>query len=97
MEREINRFIEYLAKEKGASRNTQVSYRRDLEQLEEYLMENGIEEVSRVTRTALNSYVLFLEKEGRAATTISRVLASVKAFFTTNCGRAAFDGIRRNC
>ena len=39
MEREINRFIEYLAKEKGASRNTQVSYRRDLEQLEEYLME----------------------------------------------------------
>lgn len=81
MEREINRFIEYLAKEKGASRNTQVSYRRDLEQLEEYLMENGIEEVSRVTRTALNSYVLFLEKEGRAATTISRVLASVKAFF----------------
>lgn len=81
METEIKQFMQYLAKEKGASKNTQVSYKRDLNQMELYLAENGIEDVAKVTKTVLNSYILFLESEGRASTTISRVLASMKAFF----------------
>lgn len=81
METEIKRFIQYITEEKGASRNTQVSYQRDLNQMMAYMNEMGITEVSKVTKTALNSYVLFLEKEGKATTTISRMLASMKAFF----------------
>ena len=46
-----------------------------------YLEEQGITDVEKVTKTSLNSYVLHLEKEGRATTTISRTLASMKAFF----------------
>ena len=34
-----------------------------------------------MTKTSLDSYILFLEKEGKAPTTISRMLASIKAFF----------------
>lgn len=34
-----------------------------------------------MTRTLLNSYILYLESQGRAATTISRMMASMKAFF----------------
>jgi len=78
---EIGCFITYLEKTKHASQNTIVSYRRDLLQLAAYLEGLGITEVSKVTKTSLNSYVMHLEKAGKATTTISRVLASVKAFF----------------
>lgn len=81
MKEEIKRFVEYLAGEKKASRNTQVSYQRDLMQMAAFLEEMGIGEPEKVTKTALNSYILHLEKEGRATTTISRMLASMKAFF----------------
>lgn len=78
---EIANFVEYLKDVKKTSRNTQVSYQRDLLQLCEYLEGQGIYEVSKVTRTSLNSYILYLERGGKATTTISRVLASIKAFF----------------
>lgn len=81
MDTEIQGFIDYLEHIKRASNNTVVSYRRDLLQLEHYLEGQGICEVSRVTKTCLNSYILYLERQGKATTTISRVLASVKAFF----------------
>lgn len=81
MKDEIKSFIEYLEKEKGASENTRVSYRRDLLQMATYLDGMGITETAKVTKTVLNSYVLHLEKEGKASTTVSRTLASIKAFF----------------
>ena len=55
METEIKQFMEYLSQEKKASKNTQVSYRRDLEQMAEYLRSQGIMETEKVTRTVLNS------------------------------------------
>ena len=81
MKTEINSFIEYLEKEKGSSENTRVSYRRDLMQMAAYLEEMGVTDPAKVTKTMLNSYVLYLEKEGKASTTVSRMLASMKAFF----------------
>lgn len=81
METEIRQFMEYLSEERQASKNTQMSYRRDLGQMEEYLREHGIREPEKVTKTILNSYILYLESQGKACTTISRMLASMKAFF----------------
>lgn len=78
---EIDEFIHYLETVKEASKNTLLSYRRDLEQLAEYMEKQGITEPARVTRTSLNSYFLHLESQGKAASTISRITASVKAFF----------------
>lgn len=78
---EIEHFIIYLRDIKKTSKNTEVSYHRDLMQLAAFLGQQGIMEVDKVTKTSLNSYILFLEKEGRATTTISRSLASMKAFF----------------
>ena len=81
MDTEIKHFIQYLVEIKSASKNTQLSYKRDLMQMKEYLTGRGITEASKVTKTALTSYLLFLEQEGKASSTISRVLASIKAFF----------------
>ena len=81
MNGEIEQFIDYLKNVRQMSQNTILSYRRDLLQMAAYLNERGITDAGKVTKTSLNSYVLFLEKEGKAATTISRMLASIKAFF----------------
>lgn len=82
MTTEIKGFAVYLRDVKKTSKNTEISYQRDLMQLAAYLEGKGITEVTKVTRTSLNSYILFLEKEGKATTTISRELASIKAFFS---------------
>lgn len=81
MKEEIESFVAYLQQEKKASKNTVVSYRRDLMHLMAWLEDQGITEPGKVTRTCLNSYLLYLEREGKATTSISRMLASVKAFF----------------
>lgn len=63
------------------SENTTDSYERDLRKLEHYLSEQGISQVTQITATNLNSYILYLEKEGKKPSTISRCIASMKAFF----------------
>lgn len=78
---EIEIFIKYLQEVKKMSRNTVLSYHRDLLQMAAYMAERGITEAGKVTKTSLMSYILFMEKEGKATTTISRMLASMKAFF----------------
>lgn len=78
---EIEIFIKYLQEVKKMSRNTVLSYHRDLLQMASYMAERGITEAGKVTKTSLMSYILFMEKEGKATTTISRMLASMKAFF----------------
>ena len=81
MEGNIRAFVSYLGKERSASYNTQISYERDLKKLKEYLERQGIMDIKKVSETSLNSYVLFLEKEGKAASTVSRYIASFKGFF----------------
>ena len=78
---EIEVFTEYLQDVKRMSRNTVLSYRRDLMQMAAYLEGRGIHDASKVTKTSLNSYILYMEKEGKASTTISRMLAAMKSFF----------------
>lgn len=81
MTSEIKSFVSYLRDVKKTSKNTEISYQRDLMQLASFLEGQGITEVEKVTKTSLNSYILFLEKQGKATTTISREMASMKAFF----------------
>lgn len=81
MRQEIDKFISYLHNVKKTSENTKVSYKRDLYQMADFFERQGIKEVSKVSATNLNSYVLYLEKEAKAPSTISRSIASMKAFF----------------
>ena len=52
---EINEFVKYLREVKKTSKNTEVSYHRDLLQMASYLEEQGITDVEKVTKTSLNS------------------------------------------
>lgn len=81
MTQDIQNFIQYLHQVKQTSVNTEVSYARDLRKMSEYLAAQGVVDLNAVTATNLNSYVLFLEKEGMKPSTISRNIASMKAFY----------------
>ena len=82
MKEEIAKFIEYLHAEKQTSKNTEVSYERDLRKMSQYLKWQNIDSAKAVTPTSLNSFVLYLEQNGMKPATISRSIASMKAFFS---------------
>ncbi|KPV43519.1 site-specific tyrosine recombinase XerD [Alicyclobacillus ferrooxydans] len=79
MEQRIEPFVEYLAVERGLSLNTLDSYRRDLESFFRYLGPE-IRAVD-VRQIQVIGYLAHLRKLGRANTTVSRNLASIRSFY----------------
>ena len=82
---ELPLFIDYLKETKNASQSTVSSYQRDLKKMENYFEEQGIADVESVTSTSLNSYVLYLEKQGLSTATVSRNVASIRKLFFSLC------------
>ncbi len=81
MEKEITTFITYLHNVKGTSKNTEMSYKRDLDKVRHFMAERGICEVSAVSSQDLGDYGKYLEDNKFAAATVSRNIASLKAFY----------------
>ena len=81
MEKEITAFISYLHDIKKTSDNTEMSYRRDLEKMYHFMLQKGISNVAAITPEDLASYIRYLEDNHFAAATISRNVASIKAFY----------------
>ena len=77
----IQEFINYLHNAKKTSKNTEVSYERDLRKMMKYFEAQGAMDVSKITNTNVNSYMLYLEREKFASSTVSRSVASMRAFF----------------
>ena len=74
-------FQEYLTVELGLAKNTQMAYMRDLRLLMKSLQMKADEELLQVSRQQLIAYLVRLKQEGRAASTVARKLASIKAFY----------------
>lgn len=81
MKKGIDEFIEELKTNRNASQNTCLSYGRDLKKFMEYLNTRGISRWSRVTEKTISDYLDHLYKQGKADSTVSRTIASFKAFF----------------
>ena len=81
MEKFVSLFLEDLKKIKNISSNTESSYRRDLNALLAFLSGKGIKDLSLVKSEDLASYISFLEANGKKASTISRMIASMHSFF----------------
>ncbi|MGE4282901.1 MAG: site-specific tyrosine recombinase XerD [Clostridia bacterium] len=81
MEVLVQRFVDFLENEKGLSDNTLQSYRRDIQQYISYLQEINISNIAGINKTAIITYLLYLQKKGRATSTISRNLASIRSFY----------------
>lgn len=81
MEKEINAFISYLHNVKGTSANTEMSYKRDLEKVQHFMESRGIRQTAEVSAGDLEDYVKYLNDNKFAAATVSRNIASLKAFY----------------
>ncbi len=82
MEELLEQFALNLAANRGKSKNTTLSYRRDIYRYICYLRENGIKNIKKTNRSNVLSYLLLLKKQGKASATVSRCLASLRSFYT---------------
>ena len=81
MEKQLKQFYKFLEVDKKVSNNTLQSYKRDLKQFSEYLDEKGIK-YNKVTEQDIKKYLEYLsEEEGKKPSTISRTIASIRAFY----------------
>ncbi|AGC68461.1 tyrosine recombinase XerD [Thermoclostridium stercorarium subsp. stercorarium DSM 8532] len=81
MENLVKAFIQYLRDEKKLSPNTLMSYQRDIEQYIMFLQEMNVQNIQQSTKTTIANYMKYQNSQGRALTTISRSLASIRAFY----------------
>ncbi len=81
MDKLLDEFISFLEVEKGLAKNTIQSYRMDLNKYLNFLTGKKIKNISKTTKTNIISFLLFLQKKGMASSTISRNLASIRAFY----------------
>lgn len=81
MKAQVQSFIQYLMKERALSSSTLESYGRDLQGLLDYLEQQSVAKVEDVQRHHLSHYLLRLKESGRKTTTVSRHIASIRAFF----------------
>ena len=76
----ISAFLEAIAAEKGAARNTLLAYGRDLGHASDWLADRG-RTLETATQDDLESYLVALDAEGMARATRARRLSSLKQFY----------------
>lgn len=80
-EKIVMEYINYLRDEKGLIENTLEAYIRDVGSFKNYMKDNNIEKLGDANKTIVITYLMDLQKKGRATSTISRNLASIRSFF----------------
>ncbi|HJO71883.1 MAG: site-specific tyrosine recombinase XerD [Rhodospirillales bacterium] len=78
--RHVETFLEMLAAERGAARNTLFAYRRDLQGFSEFARRRGQTAEGADTAT-IRAYLVDLSKSGMAPSTSARRLSTLRQFF----------------
>ena len=77
----IDKFKSYLTEERRAPANTVSSYIRDITQFAKYLWKDEEGDFQEVTTDEVKDYFSQLQTNGRSPATVSRSMASLKAFY----------------
>ena len=80
MEKQINLFLEFLENDKKLSSNTLQSYKRDIEQYQEYINNNRLNYL-KMNSSDIEEYFEILKGLNKKTSTISRNLATIRAFY----------------
>lgn len=78
---ELALFLTYLNHVKHSSKNTIQSYERDLKYFFKFLSSNNIEEIGAINNECIQKYLDNMKLENKSSSTLSRTLASIRAFF----------------
>lgn len=81
MKQYLDDYISFLSEERGLSRSTTESYRKDIALLIEFAEQRGVNEAADVNRTLLSLYLGNLRQRGRAPSTMMRCTVSIRSFF----------------
>lgn len=77
----IEKFTEYLAREKKMAKNSLDAYRRDVKEFADFEAARGISDLTESSSTEVVAFLHNLRHEGKSGATINRKLASVRAFY----------------
>jgi len=96
--RAVRTYLDHLSVERGLAANTLTSYRRDLRRYQQYLAEQGVDELDQVTEETVSSFLVRL-REGDAehpplsSTSAARTVVAVRGFhkFAVSDGLATLD------
>ncbi len=81
MDKFLDDFIYYLSAERGLADNTLDSYQRDIRSYLIFLKERGYQHIEEAERESIVNYLENLREKGRANSSISRNLASLRSFY----------------
>ena len=81
MNNEVAAFLAFLKDERQLSDNTLMSYQRDLEQTVTYFEDRGIVDWQQVDHYLLIDLLNSLRQQGKANSTINRVISSLRQFY----------------
>jgi integrase/recombinase XerD len=77
----LEQFADFLALERGASRNTVAAYRRDLLHLIQFLTGRGVDAPERATTPQLRDFIFHLKDLGLAPTSIRRHISATRSYY----------------
>lgn len=77
----LEKYIRYIKEERQLSSNTVDAYIRDALQFEEYLKSTSKSNLLEINKTIIIKYLSYLQREGKAVSTISRNLASLRCLY----------------
>jgi integrase/recombinase XerD len=77
----LDQFLHYILVEKGLSKNTIDAYSHGLNRFLDYLRRKGIQEMPRVTKLDIRSFLLGLKRQGLSTRSLVRNLAAIRSFF----------------
>ena len=75
-----NAFLDFLSSEKEVSKNTLQAYRNDISCFELFLLQAGVD-LLRADSSHIESFKSYLKDDGRAISSVSRSLSSVRSFY----------------
>lgn len=77
----VDHFIIYIVSEKGLSKNTALSYERDISLFNHYLHEKQVQDYSQLSSELVIGFFSYLSKRGFATTSICRALITLRVYF----------------
>lgn len=82
MDELIQKFIQYVTNEKRMSKHTIVSYQSDLNQFQNFLIEQlEVESIKEITHNEIRTWLAYLKDSGISNRTINRKISTLKSFY----------------